>query len=252
MTSLEETERVLKAHYIFDPAYKAFREKTTNLHVLGLRLPVIQKIEQAGFSFYPKKDEETLKEWDMIWNRSQIHEAMSLPLLYYRRHKQELSPVHWKTMRTWIKRVENWEHADSLCYLYSLLYEKYPDLVEPTFKQWNRSKNPWKRRASVVSTIYYVRKNRKAPPIKIVLSLIEPLIQDKNPYVQKAIGWQMREAYKLWPEEILLFLKKHLLDLPAITFSYATEKLSKKEKKIFKRKRLFHRKTKDKQQILGE
>lgn len=239
---LKEVEDSLKKLVADDPVYKAFREKTTRLQVLGLRLPLMQKREQAGFSFYQKKEKDIFNEWNSVWNRSRIHEVLSLPLFYYRRHKTDLTPIHWNYFKKWIERIENWEHADSLCYLYSFLYEKYPDLVEPTLKQWNRSKNPWKRRASVVSTIYYASKNRKAPSLKIVFSLIEPLIQDKNPYVQKAVGWQLREAYKLWPEKTLLFLKKHLLDLPAITFSYATEKLSKKEKEIFKRKRFFHRK----------
>ncbi|HAU65995.1 MAG: alkylation repair enzyme protein [Candidatus Uhrbacteria bacterium GW2011_GWF2_39_13] len=243
---LTELENSLKKLVTPDPAYKAFREKTTRLQVLGLRLPLMQKREQAGFSFYQKEKKDILKEWNSAWNRSHIHEVLSLPLFYYRRHKKELTSVHWKYLKNWIERVENWEHADSLCYLYSFLYERYPNLVEPTLKQWNRSKNPWKRRASVVSTIYYASKNRKAPSIKTVLLLIEPLIQDKNPYVQKAVGWQLREAYKLWPEEILLFLKKHLLGLPAITFSYATEKLSKKEKEILKNQRWMYRKKKQK------
>ena len=39
--------------------------------------------------------------------------------------------------------------------------ERFSKLVEPTLRQWNRSKNPWKRRASVVSTIYYASKKER-------------------------------------------------------------------------------------------
>ena len=227
-----------------DPDYKAFRQKTTKLEVLGLRLPVIQEVEQAGFVFYSENQDKILDRWNYIWSQATIHEVMYLPLFYYRRHQQELGPLHWKLMKRWIERVENWEHADALCQLYSILYERYPKLVEPTLRQWNRSSNPWKRRASIVSTIYYATPRRKAPTIKTVLSLIEPLLGDKNTYVQKAVGWQLREAYKLWPKESLVFLKKHTLDLSATSFSYATERLPKNQRNRFKERRHLERKKK--------
>ncbi|MFA4845317.1 MAG: DNA alkylation repair protein [Patescibacteria group bacterium] len=122
-------------------------------------------------------------------------------------------------------------------------FERYPKLILPTLLQWNRSSNPWKRRASIVSTIYYASKKRKAPAIKTVLSLVEPLICDRDPYVQKAVGWQLREAYKLWPREILLFLNRHALDLSAISFSYATERLSVRDKDALKQRRKEKRRT---------
>lgn len=237
MTPLKEVESSLRRAVTHDPQYKAFREKTTKLTVLGLRLPVMQEIEKTSFSFYKKPQDEILRVWDHVWKTSMIHEVMYLPLFYYRRHSTQIDPTHWRVMKQWINRVENWEHADALCQLYSIYYERYPKLVLPTLKQWNRSKNPWKRRASIVSTIYYASPRRKAPPIKMVLQLIKPLILDKNAYVQKAVGWQLREVYKLWPHETLIFLKEHILELGAISFSYATEKLTKKEKDPLKRQR---------------
>ncbi len=227
---LNEVERALKATVIDDPDYKAFREKTTGLIVLGHRLPLMKEIESKGFSFYNESTEDILAAWDTIWRTTDIHEAMYLPLFYYRRHKANLDPKIWKVMKGWVDRIENWEHADALCLLYSIMYEKYPKLVEPTLFTWNKSKAPWKRRASVVSTIYYASKNRTPPPLKSVLKLIEPLILDTDDYIRKGVGWQLREAYKLWPEETLAFIEQHLTDLSAITFSYATEKIPAKKK----------------------
>jgi 3-methyladenine DNA glycosylase AlkD len=233
----QELEKKLRACVRHDPVYKAFREKTTRLTVLGLRLPVMQEVEQNGCSFYDQTPDKILKAWNHLWRTATIHEVMSLPLFYYRRHAHQLDPAHWHTMKTWIERVENWEHADALCQIYSILFERYPKLVKLTLRKWNRSKNPWKRRASVVSTIYYASKKRTPPPLKTVLSLVTPLLRDKDAYVQKGVGWQLREAYKIWPRETLAFLESHILELPAITFSYATEKLAKKDKERLKKKR---------------
>lgn len=125
---------------IHDPQYKAFRQKTTSLEVLGLRLPAMQQIEQTGFSFYLEPPTEILNVWDHVWKISTIHEVMYLPLFYYRRHRTQLDPAHWRVMKQWINRVENWEHADALCQLYSIFLERYPKQIEPTLRQWNRDR----------------------------------------------------------------------------------------------------------------
>ncbi len=98
---LTELEGALKKLVTPDPVYKAFREKTSRLQVLGLRLPLMQKREQTGFSFYQKKEKDILKEWNSVWNRSHIHEVLSLPLFYYRRHKTDLTPFHWNCFKKW-------------------------------------------------------------------------------------------------------------------------------------------------------
>lgn len=223
-----------------DAPYKAFFQTITRtkLDYLAVRAPVLNKLIREGFSFYDKSDKEILRIWSQVWNRAFLHDVMSLPLIYYRWKSATLSPTHFRMFKSWMERIENWAHADQLCQLFSILYERYPKLVEPTLRQWNRSKNPWKHRASVVSTIYYASKKRTPPSRQTVLSLVEPLLCDPDHYVQKGVGWQLREAHKLWPREILKFLESHVLELPAITFSYATEKLSQKDKHRLKQKRL--------------
>ena len=230
MTPQKEIEHVLKQTQISDPEYKTFREKTTKLTVLGHRLPVLQSIVKDGFSFYTKTSEEILATWNTIWQTSQIHEALTLPLLYYRQHLDVLDLAHWRVMKTWIDRIENWEHADNVCSLYSVLYERFPKQIEPTLRTWNRSRNPWKQRASIVSLIYYATPKRKAPPVQLVLELVEPLIPIRDKYVAKAVGWTLRESHKLYPNETLEFLTKHIHELAPDSFSYATEKLSKSQK----------------------
>ncbi len=207
-------------------------------------MPNLNRLVHEGFSFYKKTDQEILKDWDQVWNQATLHDVMSLPLIYYRWKSSTLTSADFHVFKRWMERVENWAHADQLCQILSILYEKNPKLVEPTLRQWNRSTNPWKRRASVVSTIYYASPRRTPPSRKVILSLIEPLLQDRDTYVQKGVGWQLRETYKLWPREILTFLEAHVLELPAITFSYATEKLPPSDKRRLKSAREIHRKRK--------
>ena len=232
-----DIESILKKSTGHDPEYKEFREKTTRMSVLGLRLPVMQKIVHDGFTFYDQTEKNILKVWDEVWNTSRLHEVLYLPLFYYRNHKNILGKYEWSIMKHWIERIENWEHADALSYLYSILFEKFPKTVLPTFKQWNKSKNPWKQRVSIVSLIYYASPKRTAPPVDLVLKMVEPLIKSKDRYVNKAVGWTLRESYKLYPVETFLFIKKHISELSADSFSYSTEKVTKAQKVELKKLR---------------
>lgn len=239
---LKEVETLVHKLPVDAPYKASFQPITrTNLKFLAVRMPDLNRLVRDGFSFYDKTDKEILEIWNQIWNNAKLHDVMSLPLIYYRWKSSTLTQKHFRIFKGWMERIENWAHADQLCQLVSILYEQHGTLIEPTLRQWNRSKNPWKRRASVVSTIYYASPRRTPPSRKVVLSLIEPLLQDKDLYVQKGVGWQLREAYKLWPRETLTFLESHVLELPAITFSYATEKLSPTDKKRLKQKRAHHR-----------
>src|SRR3989339_1191071 len=132
---LSEIETILKqTQPKDDPTYHAFRSKTTNLPVLGHRLPLLHELEQKGFSFYNKSSEEILAIWNDVWNTAHVHETMTLPLFYYRHHKLTFGKTEWDVIKHWADRIENWEHSDTLSYLYSYFFEKHPKMVLPTFK----------------------------------------------------------------------------------------------------------------------
>lgn len=192
---------------------------------------------KQGFSFSCKSENEQWKIWEYIYKNSRLFEAQMAALRFAEDRTYTNGLREWKIVKTWVDHIDNWAHSDVLSKIYSFLYERHPETIEPTLRKWNKDKNPWKQRASVVSTIYYASKNRKAPPLKFVFELVEPLIYHKDPYVQKGVGWQLREAYNLYPKQTLAFLKKHNTEFPATVFSYATEKLSKDVKQKLKAER---------------
>jgi len=228
---LEEVESAVHLLPI-DESYKIFSEPVTKtkLPYLGTKIPDLNKLVRQGFSFYERTDKEILEIWNYIWNHATSHDSMNIPLIYYRWKTDKLTKQTFSTFKKWFDRVDSWGHSDQLCQIYSILYGRFPEKIEPTLFKWNHDKNAWKQRASIVGTIYYASPNRKQPKRTTIFKLIKPLISHKDPYVQKGVGWQLREAYNLWPKETLAYLKKHIHDLSAISFSYATEKLSKDEK----------------------
>jgi len=234
---LEEVERALKPH-----GNKKRKEMDewylkSKLENLGITVPEQRAIHKKGFSFSSRDETVVDRIWNDVWKNAKSHEAASQALLHFSDQKHVLAKSDWTILKTWATRVDNWAHSDYLSELYSRLHEAYPKLVYPTLQKWNASKNTWLRRMSIVSLIYYASPKRKAPPLSKVFPLVKNLLHDEDPYVRKGVGWTLRECYNIDPKKTYTFLRKHIHDLSAISFSYATEKVTKKEKEELKRLR---------------
>lgn len=239
-TYLLEVEREFKK--LANHAFKTSNDRFNIPRSVGATSKTLNARLKHGFSFSGLPDAQQWMIWNFILRNCHMHEAQMAAIRFAEDRATTNGKREWNILRGWVDFVDNWAHSDVLSKVYSFLLEHDPKLVEPTLRQWNHSRNPWKRRASVVSTIYYASPRRTPPSLQIILSLVKPLLRDPDPYVQKGVGWQLREAYNLWPGEILKFLESHVLELPATTFSYATEKLTKKDKQRLKQKRTLWRK----------
>ena len=89
------------------------------------------------------------------------------------------------------------------------------------------------RRIAIVSTMDRIRKG----DIKLTMKLAEKYVNDREPYMQKATGWMLREAAKKKPEIVKRFVLKNI-HMPAICFSYCTERDLKDLRKVRQLKKL--------------
>lgn len=212
----------------------------TQLQTLGCAVPSVRRAAGEMLDIIEEElsHREIRKELNLLFKHTQVHEVASVCLFYFGKRRGKNTVTDWRILKTWSNHIDNWAHADWLASLYADLFERFPSVVYPELQAWNADKNPWKRRLSLTSLLYYSRDRTRYPKQAQVFPLIAALIGDKDPYVQKAVGWQLREAHNIWPEKTKAFIDKHLLSLAAVSFSYATEKWNAKEKQKRKEKRL--------------
>jgi 3-methyladenine DNA glycosylase AlkD len=148
---------------------------------------------------------------------------MSAALVYGHRQKGKMAPELWPALACWSSRVENWAHSDDLSSLYSRLLEQRPAEVYAQLQAWNASNEQWLRRLSLVSLIREAKKQSPLVPLDRVLPLVSTCVDDTRYYVQKAVGWVLRELSNVHPDEIGAFFEVHKGDLSGVAFSVATE-----------------------------
>ena len=130
--------------------------------------------------------------------------------------------------------MNDWGYCDALAKINTKVLETYPTEVYRQLATWNKDKNLWKRRQSVVSLLYFSRTKKDYLPFSKIAALVEPLLSDKEYYVQKGVGWALREMHTVYPKETMPFIQKHIKSISAIAFTIAIEKMSVAEKEKIK------------------
>ncbi len=220
-----------------DAAQRAHYHGSRHPH-LGLTLPVQRRRLEAGYSFSGAPLPARLKIWTRIWREAPHFEAKSQAVLFAETIRTSADFVRaWPTLRDWVGGVDSWPHSDGLSAFYARALEAHPGRVYPTLVTWNRARNPWKRRQSIVSLIYYARARASVLPAGRLLPLVEALLGDPDAYVQKGLGWTLREIGNVYPQAHRSFLDSHITRLSSIAFSAATEKLTRAQKAPYKARR---------------
>ena len=119
---------------------------------------------------------------------------------------KELSQSEFTYLDEHLNHFRGWGSTDDFCInvLQPLLW-KYPQQTLALLQQWNRSENPWKRRASVV--VFTRKVGASGVFTSQALELCENLLRDKEDLVQKGVGWALKDGMRGDREQVLKYIK---------------------------------------------
>ena len=163
------------------------------------------------------------------------YEDASLALMFAADFVKEYRPVHFDRFGLWLDDgICNWAHTDTMA---GTIFPKFlgKGIVPYTgFSSWRLTDSRWKRRVVPVSLIKGLK---SCVDIVEWLDFLDPMMLMPEKVVHQGLGWFLREAWKLYPDPVELFLLKWKDKAPRLIFQYATEKMSPDEKARFKKNR---------------
>lgn len=207
----------------------------SKLNYLNLKVPQVRILLKSLDSLVQLSPENQWEVWNYVWQNSSYFEAMLGATHFAAKRPKGEWYQQRKILLSWLERVDNWAHSDELSRFYSALLEHSPRELMPVFRKWNRAKNPWKKRQSMVGLLFYSRFRSLYPQVETILEFVARHLEDEHYYVQKAVGWSLRECGNVYPEETFQFLCRNAKVIAPAGWYAATEKLSttKKEKLKF-------------------
>jgi len=217
-----------------------------SLTMQGYSMPQIrQAVKMLVKEHLRSFDEPALwRYWEQLWKHGRTFEDTMAAVAFWTEPKHyPLALKHRDKLMDWAGDLTNWAHSDGLSSIYARFLEDAGKPVDHRLLDWNRSDNPWLRRQSVVSLLFYTRHRRKLPAIGRVLGAVEPLLGDAHYYVQKGVGWTIREAYQVDEKTTMQFIERHLLTIQPPAYTAAVEKLAPADKLRLRQLRAEHRRS---------
>lgn len=198
-------------------------------HIATIRgdVPTHRRESKRVYSFSGLPFAEQLAIWDLIWQTENNFWFRLHAFFFLERHVKKEAELKemWPVIAGWQDQVDDWGLCDALAKIYTKILVVLPQEVYKQLKKWNTDENLWKRRQSLVSLLYYSRTKKQHPSFDQVRQLVARLLPDKEYYVQKGVGWTLRELHTVYPAETLAWLKRDIKLLSSIAFTIAIEKM---------------------------
>jgi 3-methyladenine DNA glycosylase AlkD len=205
-TYLEELKEVLAEHADPEKAEKMEDYMQNNFKFFGIQATPRRKLTRKLLRQENRPDYEQLP--------AVIKELWELP-------EREFQYVGWELVERYtnhftlgiIELLEYmivnkswWDTVDMIAKkLVGEYFKQFPDQKENYIDKWLMSDNIWLQRTAILFQLGY----KEETDVELLFAVIEKLQDSEEFFIQKAIGWALREYSKLEPELIKDFIANH-------------------------------------------
>ncbi|MDZ5471296.1 DNA alkylation repair protein [Bacillus sp. 31A1R] len=158
----------------------------------------------------PKKEEfhEVILElWAMPERELQI---VAIGLIDFKQKKKELKDEFVPLLEKMITLKSWWDTVDHIASNHvGYLFNHYPAFIHTVGLKWRNSDNIWLRRTMILFQLKY----KTNTDTELLAEIIVENLGSKEFFINKAIGWVLREYAKTNPFWVKEFVEKHPLSL---------------------------------------
>lgn len=185
---------------------------------LGIPKPKLQEIAKP----YLKESRKYDFDWEFVnicWNK-EYREAQYIAINYLSMNSKKFTDKDLPKLKHLIINKSWWETVDSLDAMVGSIVLKY-EALEKTMLEWSASDNIWLKRVSIdFQQEYKIRTNTE-----LLEKIICNNLRSNEFFVNKAIGWSLRDYSKVNPEWVKGFLAKYKEQLSTLSIKEASKYL---------------------------
>lgn len=158
---------------------------------LGIKSPLRKELSKRLFTEQgvPENWEEVVRE---LWEQPE-REYQYVALDLVSKVKKRLAPGHIGLLEQLVTTKSWWDTVDFLAsHMAGTLLRLNPELMIPSTSRWMESENLWLQRTAILFQLSYKDRTDQ----ELLFSLIRTCASSKEFFIQKAIGWSLREYAK--------------------------------------------------------
>ena len=192
---------------------------------LGIKTPVRKElfkdfVREFGLPEMSDLKQITLELWELPEREFQ-YTAIGLIRKFVNKWDEDFINLFEKLIitKSW------WDSVDGIAsWLVGEHFKKFPDLRDKYIDKWMKSGNMWLQRTCLIFQLNYKEKTDEM----LMGSIIMALIGNKEFFINKAIGWALREYSKTDADAVMNFVERN--DLSNLSKREALKWLKNQEK----------------------
>jgi 3-methyladenine DNA glycosylase AlkD len=200
---VDELVKLYTQHIDLDYANWSKKYLRNQFNFLGIRTPLRRKLTKQFIHEFGVPTKENLEYVILtLWERSE-REYQKAALDMLEKVKVDLTPDDMPWLSSLLVNKSWWDTVDVLSpHIMGYMFTAYPKLISQYADQWILDDNIWLQRSALLYQLYY--KNRTDE--KRLFQYIVNRANSEEFFVQKAIGWVLREYGKTNPLVVKKFV----------------------------------------------
>ncbi|MDQ0200940.1 DNA alkylation repair protein [Neobacillus ginsengisoli] len=171
---------------------------------LGIKTPLRRELEKRFFNETGiLKDPFNQEFVSGLWEKKE-REYQYTALDYLEKSLKKLEKSDLPFLESLLTTKSWWDTVDALAPKpVGQIAQKYPEVIGETIENWANHDNLWLRRAAILFQLKYKQETNE----EILFQYILKNADSKEFFIQKAIGWALREYSKTSPTSVKGFIR---------------------------------------------
>ncbi len=206
-----------------DRAVNEKRYLKSDLEFLGVKVPQVRREAKAWLRERGELSRRELVSITGVLWAAGVHELRSFAVDLSIFRLDDWSPDDLPRFEQWLREARTWAHVDAIAVqLIGRLLEREP-AVAKTLDRWARDDNFWLRRSAMLALLLGLRSGEGDWPRFVRYA--DAMLEEKEFFIRKAIGWILRETSKKRPERAENFVSDRLDRVSGLTLREAIRHL---------------------------
>lgn len=175
----------------------------------GVAVPAVRRIVRGLVRAHPFANADAwqaaiLSLWRNASHREERYAAVEL--LCIPQHLAWITPPRLPLIEELVVTGAWWDYVDAIASNgVGTMLRSHPGKTKPALRQWAKHDDIWKRRSAILAQIKF----KDATDEKLLHTVIEPSIGEREFFLRKAIGWALREYSKTNPAFVIDYVQNH-------------------------------------------
>jgi 3-methyladenine DNA glycosylase AlkD len=164
---------------------------------------------------------------DELW-KVPLHERRMLAVVVLELYAEAMTPESLVRLEPFLRQAHTWAFVDGLAGdVAARVVLRHPDdpLVDAVLRRWGADEDFWVRRSALLAHLHTVGRRGHFIGWERFSLLADSMLDEREFFVRKAIGWVLREAGKQRPVLVVGFLRPRTARVSGVTIREAVRYL---------------------------